>query len=220
MTRPMTSILRPVLLAITALSASAAMADVVFFENDNFGGRQFTVGQYVPNFRDSGFNDRAQSAIVSGGSWEVCVDRDFGGGCTVLAPGRHPSLGSWSSRISSARMVASAPVAVAPVYETRRDRPRGRASAILFSGPNMNGRQIVLGGEGDNDLTGQFNDRASSLVVQSGYWIFCSDSNFRGECMTFGPGEYPTLPPALDNRISSGRRISHDYPYQRHTSSR
>jgi len=60
------------------------MADVTFFENDNFGGRQFTVGQYVPNFRDSGFNDRAQSRIVSGGSWEVCVDRDFGGGCTVL----------------------------------------------------------------------------------------------------------------------------------------
>jgi hypothetical protein len=216
----MNRLLRPIILAITALSASAAMADVTFFENDNFGGRQFTVGQYAPNFRDSGFNDRAQSAIVSGGSWELCVDRDFGGGCTVLAPGRYPTLGSWSSRISSARLVAQAPVAAAPIYEPRRDRPRDRASAILFSGPNMSGRQIVLGGDGNNDLSGQFNDRASSLVVERGYWIFCSDSNFRGECMTFGPGEYPTLPPELDNRISSGRRISHTYPYSRQSSAR
>ena len=39
-----------------------------------------------------------------------------------------------------------------------------------------------------------FNDRASSLRVQSGYWIFCSDSEFRGECRTFGPGDYASLP--------------------------
>ena len=58
-----------------------------------------------------------------------------------------------------------------------------------------------------------FNDRASSLRVDRGYWIFCSDADFRGECRTFGPGEYPVLPPELDNRISSGRRISNDFPY-------
>jgi hypothetical protein len=57
-----------------------------------------------------------------------------------------------------------------------------------------------------------FNDRASSLRVESGYWIFCSDSEFRGECRTFGPGEYPLLP-GLNNVISSGRRISDFYPY-------
>jgi hypothetical protein len=57
-----------------------------------------------------------------------------------------------------------------------------------------------------------FNDRASSLRVESGYWIFCSDAEFRGECRTFGPGDYATLP-GLNNVISSGRRISNDYPY-------
>ena len=30
---------------------------------------------------------------------------------------------------------------------------------------------------------------------------------------TFGPGEYPNLPPNLRDRISSGRRISNEYPY-------
>ena len=58
-----------------------------------------------------------------------------------------------------------------------------------------------------------FNDRAQSLRVERGYWIFCSDAAFQGQCKTFGPGSYPNLPRDLDNRISSGRRISNDYPY-------
>ena len=43
--------------------------------------------------------------------------------------------------------------------------------------------------------------------------MFCSEPNYDGECRTFAPGDYATLPPGLDNRISSGRRISSDYPY-------
>jgi hypothetical protein len=93
------------------------------------------------------------------------------------------------------------------------DRSRGRASATLYSGPNLTGRSVALGAPGTNKLDGMFNDRASSLRVERGYWLFCSDANFRGECRAFGPGEYPHLPPDLDNRISSGRRISNEYPY-------
>ena len=62
------------------------------------------------------------------------------------------------------------------------------------------------------DPTG-FNDRAESLRVERGYWIFCSDANFEGECLTFGPGDYPNLPGELNRRISSGRMINHRYPY-------
>jgi hypothetical protein len=45
--------------------------------------------------------------------------------------------------------------------------------------------------------------------------MFCTDANFRGDCRTFGPGDYPNLPGGMENRISSGRRISNDYPYNR-----
>ena len=58
-----------------------------------------------------------------------------------------------------------------------------------------------------------FNDRASSLRVEQGYWMFCSDADYNGECLTFGPGKYPNLPPELSNRISSARRIWQRYPY-------
>jgi hypothetical protein len=58
-----------------------------------------------------------------------------------------------------------------------------------------------------------FNDRASSVRIEGGYWMFCSEVNFTGECLTFGPGDYATLPWGFNNRISSGRRIRDYYPY-------
>jgi hypothetical protein len=94
------------ILGIAVFAAGAAMADITFFENENFGGRQMLVDRVTPNFGPLGFNDRAQSAIVDGRSWEVCVDANFGGSCTVLAPGRYPNLGGMTGRVSSARPVA------------------------------------------------------------------------------------------------------------------
>jgi len=180
---------------------------IVFFESENFGGRQFTIDQPDANFGGSHASQRQQSAIVEGGAWEICADSDFRGDCRIFVPGRYPELGGLGGHISSVR----------PSYDRRgempRDAMRGRASAKLYSGPNLTGRAFALGGQGAGNLDGEFNDRASSLRVDRGYWIFCSDANMRGECRTFGPGEYAQLSPELDNRIASGRRISNDYPY-------
>jgi hypothetical protein len=78
----------------------------------------------------------------------------------------------------------------------------------------MSGRSFVIGNQFVANLDGTgFNDRASSLRVEGGYFVFCTDANFGGECRTFGPGDYPTLPRGLENRISSGRRINESYPY-------
>jgi hypothetical protein len=206
-------------LGITTLAASTAMAGVTFFEAENFAGRQFTTERTADNFVTVGFNDRAKSAIVEGGSWEVCVDVSFNGGCTILKPGRYPTLGVLGAQISSARPMVNAR---AEERSDRRDerradrraeRERDRASATMFSGPKFTGRSVTLGGAGESNLNGKFNDQASSLRVTSGYWIFCSEAEFRGECRTFGPGDYAALPKGLDNRISSGRYISNDYPY-------
>jgi hypothetical protein len=99
--------------------------------------------------------------------------------------------------------------------ERRRDR-RGRGiGAILYSNPDLRGERYVVEGEYLRNLGNSgFNDRAQSLQVERGYWMFCSDAEFQGTCRTFGPGEYRRLPRGLDNRISSGRRISENYPYQ------
>lgn len=206
----MKNLLRPVAFAAATLLAGTAMASVTFYETEDFGGRRMTMDGVVPNFADRGFNDRALSAVVEGAPVEVCVDSNFNGPCTILNPGRYPTLGNMGNQISSVRPVRDTRGGNDPRDRDRRDA-RG-ASATLFSGPNMTGRAITLDRDGANDLQ-NFNDRASSLRVDRGYWIFCSDTQFRGECRTFGPGEYSQLPPGLDNRISSGRRISNNYPY-------
>ena len=187
-------------------AAAAGSARVTFFEAEDFAGRAFTMSGVVPSLVARGFNDRAESAVVEGGPVEVCGDVNFGGGCMILNPGRHATLGNFRNRISSVRAVA----ATGP-----RDGPQGGgrgASATLYSGPNLSGRAVTLDRDGAADLQA-FNERASSLVVERGYWIFCTEPAFRGECRTFGPGEYRQLPPEFDNRISSGRRIANNYPY-------
>jgi hypothetical protein len=199
----------PLLIALFATAAGAASASsIIFFQDDNFGGRQFGADGPVDNFDRNGFNDRVQSAIVREGRWEICVDANYGGGCSVLAPGNYPNLGAYAGRISSAR-----PIEGRQAGNRSDDRGRsGEARATLYEGPNWSGRSYRLTNAMPNlDATG-FNDRASSLRVDSGYWIFCSDAEFQGDCRTFGPGEYGAFP-GMNNVISSGRRIANDYPY-------
>ncbi|MEP7182394.1 MAG: beta/gamma crystallin-related protein [Betaproteobacteria bacterium] len=192
----------------------AAGADLVLYDGYNFGGESFRVGGAIVSIGGS-FNDRANSAIVYNGNWEMCVDADFGGGCQVFGPGRHANLGFLSGRVSSLR-----PVGGGGRPGGGGGGPPGGAGwgggnrAILYEGPNLSGRYFIVDRYmGNLDATG-FNDRASSLRVERGYWMFCSNAGFQGECRTFGPGDYPSLPRGLANRISSGRRISDDYPYQ------
>jgi len=101
-------------------------------------------------------------------------------------------------------------------YGDRGDRrgEGGGPEAVLFSNPDFRGDRYVIDTDYMPDLANTgFNDRAQSLRVRRGYWIFCSDAQFRGRCRTFGPGDYPRLGWALDNKVSSGRRISERYPY-------
>ena len=183
------------------------------FEFASFGGEQLPVDVVNPNLQGR-FNDRAQSMIVHSGTWEVCADANFAGECRTFGPGRYASLGSLSGQVSSLRAIQG---------------PGGGGGnwgggwgaanrAVLYENAGLGGRSFVVA-EFMPNLTGTgFNNRASSLRVERGYWLFCSEPDFRGQCRTFGPGDYPTLPQGLVNRISSGRRISDDYPYNRNPS--
>lgn len=182
---------------------------IALYDRPNFGGRGVTLENDATNFDPLGINDRADSAIVYEGTWQLCQHADFAGYCITLAPGRHPNLGGMAGQASSARLVAGGEVGGGG-----GGRPGGRSRAILFERPNLTGRSFVMTNEVAANLgTTGFNDRASSVRVERGYWIFCTDANFQGECRTFGPGDYPTLPWELNDRISSGRRISGNYPY-------
>jgi hypothetical protein len=79
----------------------------------------------------------------------------------------------------------------------------------------LKGRTFAIDASGVPNLrrTG-FNNTASSLRIESGYWIFCSEADYQGECRTFGPGDHKSMPSGFNDRISSGRRLSSNYPYR------
>ncbi|MBV9891013.1 MAG: beta/gamma crystallin family protein, partial [Rhizobacter sp.] len=125
-------------LAAIAFAAHAS-AQVTFYEGEGFRGRTFQANNKIWNLDRFGFNDRASSAVVERGRWEVCDDSGFRGHCVVLRHGSYDSLRAMGldNRISSVRPVderhayraeesAPAPVpAPVPAYEWRR-RPNER----------------------------------------------------------------------------------------------
>jgi uncharacterized protein YcfJ len=87
--------------------ATQAAAQVTFYSREDFRGQSFTTDANIRNMERAGFNDRASSAVVRGGAWQVCEDARFEGRCAVLQPGDYPSLAQMglSNEISSLRAV-------------------------------------------------------------------------------------------------------------------
>ena len=181
---------------------------IALFERAGFGGRSLELTKTMGGLDRSGMYAGADAAVVYGGVWRLCTRQYFRGECADFAPGRYENLGSLAGRVSSAELVAvtePAPISTAPPSALR-----GRV--VLFERPNFGGRSVVIDRSAISDLQWVgFNDRAASIRVESGTWMFCTDASFRGECRTFGPGEYAWLPRDVDRRIASARRVSDVY---------
>lgn len=93
-------------LAVAGMAvATQATAQITLYEGEGFRGPAFTADKPIWDFDPYGFNDRARSVVVNGGTWQVCEDARFQGRCVVLQPGNYDSLRSMgmSERISSVR---------------------------------------------------------------------------------------------------------------------
>lgn len=103
----MNRMLRNLLFAAGVLVAGSAAAQITLYQGEGFTGGTYSADRQVWNLDRLGFNDQAHSAVVRGGSWEVCTDARFEGRCVVLRPGDYPSLDSLGlgGNISSMREV-------------------------------------------------------------------------------------------------------------------
>jgi uncharacterized protein YcfJ len=97
-----------VLATLVAATALPAAAEITLYSREAFDGRYISFTDGERNLNRENFNDRASSAIVRGGRYEVCEDTDFRGHCMVLRPGQYPSLASMGigHAVSSVRRVA------------------------------------------------------------------------------------------------------------------
>ena len=97
--------MQTVLGVVGLVVVTQAAAQITLYESEGFRGRDFTTDRTVWNFDQFGFNDRASSAVVSGGRWEACEHAHLEGRCVVLEPGSYNSLAQMgiSNAISSVR---------------------------------------------------------------------------------------------------------------------
>ena len=52
-----------------------------------------------------------------------------------------------------------------------------------------------------------FDKRTSSVAVEKGSWVLCSDEDYGGRCLTLEPGRYPSLQAlGLNDAVTSVRR--------------
>ena len=187
---------------------------VELYAETDFRGAALTLDSDMDNFRNTGFNDRIRSMRIYGGNWEACEDRDYGGVCMVYGAGDYRRLPPQLDRsISSLRKIGNEPNwgGITPGGENyivmEPNGPRTRHPVWLYEHGNFAGRTVRATGD-INDLSGSgMNDATSSIFISFGTWQFCEDSNFRGRCVTFGPGQYNEMPPGMNDTISSFRRV-------------
>jgi hypothetical protein len=83
----------------------------------------------------------------------------------------------------------------------------GAADLTLYTDAEFQGRplNVVIDLKQLGSLN--FNDRASSVVIEKDAWILCSEEEFAGKCVTLEPGRYGSLRElGLDDNVTSVRR--------------
>jgi uncharacterized protein YcfJ len=125
------------------VAATHAAAQVTFYARDGFRGPSVTIDHRVGNLEREGFNDRASSAVVDGGSWQVCEDARFNGRCVVLQPGQYDSLRAMglNNEVSSVRPVDR--YADNDRSSDRDDRWARRSGERLYEVPVTSVRAVV-----------------------------------------------------------------------------
>lgn len=83
----------------------------------------------------------------------------------------------------------------------------GAADLVLYTESQFQGRPLNVVIDLRQLGTLNFNDRASSVVVENGAWVLCTGEDFSGKCVTLEPGSYPSLEAlGLDDTVTSVRR--------------
>ena len=210
-----------------ALAVSTAWAgQITLYERPDFRGPSLVSTTRVDTISRQGLGDTASSIIVSDGRWEVCTMEFFRGRCTALEPGSYPSMSvSLNGRVASVREIGysqpvplsvapSPPVVVVdpPVYSRSPVVPLTVARAYLYENPNFAGAWVTMDRGEANDMDWAHFDnpmhRATSVRVESGNWLFCTDMAFQGNCRIFGPGAYPNLGGDMIPGIASARPVA------------
>jgi hypothetical protein len=81
------------------------------------------------------------------------------------------------------------------------------ADLTLYADDDYQGRALAVVIDERQLGVLNFDDRASSVVIENGAWILCSDQDYQGQCVTLEPGRYASLQAlGIEDTITSVRR--------------
>ncbi|XP_074542836.1 uncharacterized protein crybg2 [Halichoeres trimaculatus] len=137
-----------------------------------------------------------KSCRVSGGSWALYEDQKFSGNLYVLSEGDYPNLTSMGCLSgSSIRSLKVVPLTLSV------------PSISLFGLECLEGREITTETEVVSMVEEGFNNHILSVRVNSGSWVICEHSNYRGRQFLLEPIEITNWP-----KFSSLQTVGSMYP--------
>jgi hypothetical protein len=199
-----------ILLSGALLAMSAAAADLTLFADDDYQGRSVGVVIDERELSVLNFDKRTSSVVVERGTWTVCTGEDYTGQCIDLEPGKYASLQAigLDNSITSVRRrdvvsIGNFQGADAVVKAEKH----GADQVVLYSARDYQGASHGLDKSQPDVRADALQNAATSVVIASGQWELCDGTYFRGQCVTLGPGKYPSMEAVgLTHGVSSARR--------------
>jgi len=190
---------------------------ITVYGDVNYRGRAWVFSDDVRDLSRMGLGNEISSVRVGGGRWRICRQPDFRG-CTDVV-GDMPDLrdvgmndevrsiqevghgggghggggGDWNSSGGSGGWGGGG------------SGGGSRDTAILYERPGFRGASVTVNGSATNLNDLRFNDRAMSIRIR-GTWQLCSDSKFRGECVSIRGDQEDLSRFGLSRTLSSLRR--------------
>ena len=197
------------------MAGNAIAADLTLYADDDYQGRAVGV---VIDERQLGvlnFDKKASSVVVEGGAWVLCSGEEYSGECITLEPGRYASLQALGldNAVTSVRRRDPVTIGSFGRVETAanpaKPAPRGATEIVLYASNEFAGASQPVDQPQTADLRDEaIQAKATSAVIAGGEWQLCDDTYYRGQCVTLGPGKYPSLELyGLTHGVSSVRRV-------------
>jgi hypothetical protein len=184
------------LFAANALIASRALgAELTLYADDDYQGRALGVVIDERTLGVLNFDKRASSVVVENNAWTLCTGEEYTGQCITLEPGRYASLQALGldNAITSVRRRDTPSIGVFKDAAAPQSSPGDAAGIVLYASKNYLGPSHIVDRSRANLRVESLQAEATSAVIASGKWELCEDAQFRGPCVTLGPGKYPSL---------------------------
>ncbi|KAJ8335093.1 hypothetical protein SKAU_G00407320 [Synaphobranchus kaupii] len=165
--------LQPILLAPTETPTSRS--EVLLYSEPDFQGQCQQCQENQESLPDK---FTSKSCRVLRGSWVVYEGREYSGNLYILPEGDYPNLNSMGCPPScSLRSLKIIPLVFAV------------PSISLFGLECFEGRQVTLDTEISSLMDEGFNNHVLSIRVNSGCWVACEHTNYRGRQILLEPIE-------------------------------